>query len=476
MSKINYRDSLLPLTISISIGLPLLLWGSLTSHGTVFSRGSNIFFFIAISLFIYKFIKDIIYSDISDCNLINILIFNVLIKYYLFSLGVYFIFNVFLTHMINVGIPFGHAGDFFHILDLAYANSYTEISQIGYLPGLLSIIKCISIIFMTKDGAIDRNFYGWALYLAILTISLYIACRPAIRANSAKIGLPIFLIFFTSYPFLLELERGNLVIFSMVFLALSIQLFSSAWSGVFLGIFATLKVLNVVFLPSFLFSRKVSLITLGVVILISGAIFPIILFNFSGSQVDYGGLFGRLASIGSFQDAHVAVAHSGAYATLTFFQNSGFFTHVDRQNFLRISMVLLLVLLFLYYFLEIYLFTVKKKFYSKKDLCFSLISIFIITKLFHQNNTDMNLVLLFPMMIQLFIEKLNSTEKLIFSLLLLLLFPFYINILFAIEELNSMFYYSSRTLIFSLIYLNVLILSFFRFFEIFKRNVFINEE
>jgi hypothetical protein len=462
--------SLTSLAISLSFALPLLAWGLSTTHDTVFGRGSNTFFFLLIAIFIYKFIRDTVTTNILEGQVINKCLIKILIRYYLLSFAIYFLFNTFLTHKINVGIPFGHAGDFFHILDLSYANSYSEISQIGYLPGLLSITKIMSIFFMKKDGLIDRNFYGWALYLAFFSLSLYAICRPAIKVNFAKIGLPIFFIFFTSYPFLLELERGNLVILSMFFLAISIQSYNFKSSSIYIGLFSTLKALNIVFLPSFLFSRRIRVTALGASILISGLILPLILFYLSDGKLDYDGLLGRLSSTGSFPDAHVAVAHSGAYAALTFLQGSGFFMDVDRPDFLNNSIILLLAFLVLYYCFEFYFFILKRKPHSKKDLCFSLISIFIMTKLFHQNNTDMNLILLFPMIIQLFLEKLSFNEKLIFSLLLLLLFPFYVNILFGIEDSNSIFYYSSRTLIFTIIYINILILSFSRFFEIFKRQ------
>jgi len=463
-----------PLILALSIGLPLLFWAAGTQHDTVFGRGANIFFSLAIILFINGFIKEIARIDIPDKKKINKHPLNILVKYYIYFIAVYFVFNVLQTYKINVGIPFGHGGDFFHILDLAYGNNYSEISQIGYLPGLLSITKIMSIFFMKKDGLIDRNFYGWALYLVIFSISLYIVCRPLIKTTFANIRLPIFLVFFTSYPFLLELERGNFVIISMVFLALSIQLYDGVWSSSFVGLFSTLKILNIAFLPSFLFSRKVKLRFLVSAILICGLIFPLILFYLTGSQVNYDGLFGRVISTGSFQDAHVAVAHSGAYAALTFLQNSGIFPYADRQNFLYKSTILLLTLLLLYYFMEIYFFILKKKIFQKKDLCFSLIGVFILTKFFYQNNTDMNLILLFPIIVQLFLEKLSYVEKLIFALLLLLLFPFYIVIFFNIEELNSFFYYSSRTLIYTFIYLNIIILSFLRFSDISKRVQLIN--
>lgn len=444
-----------------------MLWSIFTNHNTYFGRGAYIIFFISIIYFIKKFIQDTIFLDNYDNNILRI---KVLFKYYLFTISIYFVFNVFLTHNISVGIPFGHAGDFFHILNLSYINNYSEISQIGYLPGLLAITKSISLLFMKKEGLIDINLYSWMLYFGIFLSSLYIVCLPVIKADNLKMGLPVYFIFITSYPFILEIERGNFVILTMIFLSLSIQLYHTQWTGIFIGIFSSLKLLNIVFLPSFLLSRKISFKITMISILLFGLVFPLVLLYLTGSKIDYSGLFNVATTSGTFPDAHVAVAHSGAYSTLTLLQNSGMFSHIDRHNFINKSIILLIIFIIIYYTLELYYFFLKNKVFLKKDLCFSLIAIFMLTKFFHQNNTDMNLILLFPIMIQLFFEKLTYIENLIFSLLLLLLFPFYVLILFGVQDSNVVFYYSARTLVYALIFITIAILSFIRFRDISNRT------
>jgi len=320
-----------------------------------------------------------------------------------------------------IGLPFGHAGDFFQLIDLSIRNVYSEVSAIGYLPGVFTFSKALSFLFPTNNGALVINGISWTLYFSVQIFVLVIVYNRSMIYKPYNSSL-FFMALFLSYPFLLNFERGNWVFLSLLFFSLVLDK-NSKINPAFFGIFTSIKVLNgILLLPLMLMkpyeiSRKLISIALFIVVI------PSVILYFSNAELDYSKVFGNISGTNAFPDAHIAIAHSGFYSMLVFFQNLNLFTTLDRIYFIELCVFILGILFLIQViFLLMQVFVFKK--FEEVDAYLSLIYLFVIFKLFHHNNTDMNLILLIPIVLRLMCKKLAPLERVVLGFTMLLTINF----------------------------------------------------
>ena len=459
-----------------AVSLPFLFWILFHNNMTEFSLSYYGVSFVLSAIFVYFFLRAIILNPqdkILELGYDDAAI-KILFKYTLIALACYLVFNTFILAPTKIGLPAGHARDFFQLIDEAKQNDYGAVTQVGYLPALLSVAKMISVFFYQIDSQLIPNFWDWCLYFVIMFSCLYFILKPIFKFSWSKVGAPLTFVFFISYPYMLELERGNWVIFSTLLLSLAVTNSDpKKYSGI-LAFFTNFKILNLPFLPIFFLQKKFQVRPYLLGFLFFGALIPVIILTATQGLISYSSLISKAGASGAFPDAHIAVAHSGLYALLVLFQDSGLLQSISAPWVAKSSMHILCVLLVLYYFLEFYLRFIKKQNFSKVDLCFGFIAIFALTKLFHYNNADYNYVLLFPFILPLFFEKLNLIERTIFACVLLFLFPFYIFNLFSIanDEVGQIYnhYFTARTFVFSSNLCVLVILSYTRILMRFKND------
>ncbi len=380
--------------------------------------------------------------------------------YSLIALGSVLVFQLFLSTPVRIGLPVGHLRDFFETINYGKNNNYNALTTIGYLPPLLFISKVVSL-FCSSDRVlfaqavtqtVDLGLRDWALYAALMVAVLAVIIKPAFEKGRGAFGLPLLFVLFTSYPYLLELERGNWVMLSAVAYALVLRSFSSGHLPAAAAFASTIKIINPVFCPLFFLKKDFRVKAFAFWTLIFLAV-PLAVLFLAGVEVNYLGTFRRVTSTNTFPDAHIAIAHSGVYALLVLFQDSGSLLFLDRKTVLLFDKYALIVMLLSYFAMEFFLRKGKHADFTKKDFCFAFIAVFSILKLLHPNNVDMNYIMLLPFIVALLAEKQDALEKAIFACAALFLFPFHHFNLFPVryEELGvaNDYYFTARILVFS---------------------------
>ena len=324
---------------------------------------------------------------------------------------------------VPTGLTAGHAGDFFELIRLSIGNSYQSISGLGYLPGVLASSKIISLFFYGEAAALTTVIYNWVLYFLISFLPI-ILLHLIMKKGSLKITV-VWLYTFAltlSHPFLLQLERGNWCYLSVIGFALLFLVNSTRHRSITTAYIASLKILNLPILPIFFLGDvvKVKSFLKALVIIFVGSVLVLLVFQ---SQFDYGALLKSLGSKGHFfQDAHVASAHSGAYAIFRFFVNGNVFTDVVRGEFVRMMLYALSMTLILLYSIAFYIYKIRGCVFSLTELAYLAISILAAMKLFHHNNADMNLMLFMPFLFFICSNLVLRIDRIIFAVGMILLF------------------------------------------------------
>lgn len=360
-----------------------------------------------------------------------------------------------------IGLP-GHTGDFFQLIDLSIKNRYEDVSRIGYLPGVLVMSKLLSLAFPVEHGDVARTSMAYFLYFLIQFSVLYITVRASSQTSGSTNAF-LLILFFVSYPFLLNLERGNWVFLSMLFFVLSF-VESATFGPVALGAFASLKAFNAAFLPPFFMNEKPKTLKFAISLLFFAGLLPLIIFSLCDSHIAYSDLFKNLTGAGASPDAHIAAAHSGAYAMLVTLQDAGMFVEIDRVAFVQKSIFLLAIALVVVYLVMFYQRFVLKTF-DRLDTYFYLLLIFFLTKLLHHQNTDMNFVIVIPILIRLFFENIASLERVIHACSLILMTNLNLFVLYSVRlgaQDGGDGLFSLRTLIYPVVIAFVCALLVFR--------------
>jgi len=324
---------------------------------------------------------------------------------------------------VPTGLTVGHAGDFFELIRLSIDNSYQSISGLGYLPGVLASSKIISLLFYGESGALPTVIYNWILYFLIsflpVILMFFIMKRSGLKSPVTWLYT---LALVLSHPFLLQLERGNWCYLSVIGFSLLFLANSTGQRSFVTAYVASLKILNLPVLPVFFLGDVISIKSFlkSLVFISTGSVLVLLFFQ---SQFDYGSLLKSLGSAGHFfQDAHVASAHSGAYALFRFFVNGNVFTEVDRGAFVQTMLYVLFITLLLLYAIAFYIYKIRRCAFSLKELAYLAIAILAAMKLLHHNNADMNLMLFMPFLFFICNKLVLRIDKMIFAAGMVLLF------------------------------------------------------
>ena len=168
-----------------------------------------------------------------------------------------------------------------------------------------------------------------------------------------------------------------------------------------------------------------------------------------------------------FPDGHIATAHSGLYASLVYYDLnfvSAAFNRVDYVNYFLMIMKILLVFFFI--ILIYYRYKSNVEMDNKEIPILSFIAIFFTMKLFHPANTDMNLILLIPVFCILLSEENVKSYLVPSALISILFFDLTFYTLLEVENIDhvqrhSMHYFTLKTFIYPIIYLGLIISSFY---------------
>lgn len=345
-------------------------------------------------------------------------------KYFVVLMSAYgIIVQLFSVNPARIGLPYGHIGDFFQLIILSFENNFNEVSSIGYLPGVLSLSKLISLLFTSAPSGSITDLQPYVLYFVIFEVCLILTIILLVEETKSDI-IALLVILHLTYPILLDLERGNWVNFSMLLFACSLSHKVKHINVPALSLSAVFKVLNIPFAMILIFSEGFKKTTFAIFLFIFGVLVPTALSIYYNMSFSYGKLFYSITSNQVFSDNHIAAAHSGFYALLVMLQNAGYFNSVDRYSYLFILKLCLIISLLLLYFLFYCEFFYFQKKADQYTLNYYLLAIFMALKLFHQNNTDMNYLLLFPILFPLCYREENIINRLIIALGLILTFNF----------------------------------------------------
>lgn len=313
------------------------------------------------------------------------------------------------------GMPFGHFWDFYSLAIYAHQGTVDDVTGTGYLPLTILLGKIFSFMlrFSEPGGNIKIDFLFYSVYLAVFltaTGTLYAVCRRHIKDMSTR--LVLLLIFVFSYPFIIEFERGNMVIISFIILALMLSV--DRHSNMFLvlaAMFASLKILNlVIFAPIFLYCGWGRSFKAGGLFVAITVLSYLVLAYPMALDLNYARMPNTLRAMGPFPDFHQFAAHSDLYALYRGFALS--FNSHTYDAFYQTFFKLAGVITGAFFLIN----------YRKLDFDTFLFIIFIVVSMFLLFTTDMNLILLIPLLVLLLgralAEKDNAWCLMIFILAL----------------------------------------------------------
>ncbi len=389
----------------------------------------------------------------------------------LFIIGVLlsYVLGAFISSLMGFRDPsvlaYGHLGDFFQLIYLANINDYTSVTNGGYLPGIVVLSKLISYLFYFTENMLEIE-WNIILYGIITFAVLIISTFPFLKNVSIFKKIIIISLLSISMPFFLNMERGNWVLLSLLFLSL-ILLSSSKYRSIFLVIFASLKIMNLPFAAIFVLSKSMPIKKLIITSVPIFVIFGLIIIVF-GTRVDYSLLISSVSSAtGFFPDGHIATAHSGLYASLVYYDLNFVSTAFNRFDYVNYFLMIMKILLIFFFIILIYYrYKSNIEMNNKEIPILSFIAIFFTMKLFHPHNTDMNLILLIPVFCILLSEENVKSYLVPSALISILFFDLTFYSLFEVElidhvQRHSMHYFTLKTFIYPIIYLGLIISSFY---------------
>lgn len=373
-------------------------------------------------------------------------------------------------------LTLGHQGDFFQMIYLAYINNFTDVTNGGYLPGMVILSKLTSYLFIFSDNMI-RNEWNIILYVFISLTILTVSTIPFLKDVTFFKKIIVFSLLLISLPFHLNMERGNWVLLSLLLLSL-ILLSSSRYRNIFIATFASLKIFNLPFAALFALSKNVSIKMLLItsVLLYTAFALIIIILNI---QVDYSLLLHMVTShVESmfFPDGHIATAHSGLYATLAFYDLSNVSLSLNRAMIVSYFFLAMKSLLILFFSMLIYFRFMRNNDKDDREfIVLSFIGIFFTLKLFHPANTDMNLILIIPVFCILLADVSKKSYLVPSALMSIIFFDLTFYSLLEVQHIDmfkreSMHYFTLKTFIYPIIYSGLIISSLYEIIKKMKNN------
>jgi hypothetical protein len=424
---IKIKKTVIICLISLFLNSPLLVWFYLAKTPPPFTGWYYALIFISSVIFFYFLFTTLIKIDNSNELFIKKRSIAVLLFALVLIMTSNYV-NILSPQVLMIGVPFGHFGDFFQLLHLVNIHSYSEITQIGYLPTIILFGKAVLFFFNKTAELVPINTYNISVYSLLSLGILFVTTLHAWKIDRRYFFLPLFIVFLVSYPSILQFERGNWVLASLLFLSLFLFYYDNQrLAPTFLSAFVLLKILNFFILPSILFIKKFNYLFFLISSIIIFVVSLFYMYFVSPGDADYHQLLTSVfGSSMHFPDAHIATAHSGAYATYRFLFTSGIFQSISPEIFTKFSLLILVLLSLMFLLLFIIIYKVKKVAYDVKEFCFCFLTFFCVTKFFHPNMTDMNLILLFPVIIRLTSLRMNFIENIIYACVVILVLPLHL--------------------------------------------------
>lgn len=425
--SISFRKYITICFLSLCLNSPLLVWWYLTKTSPSFNKGyygvlfgSSVIFFI----FLFKTLINIDHSNESFIKRRSI----TLLLFTLVLVAASNYVNILSPNALTIGVPFGHFGDFFQLLTLVNISDYSGVTQIGYLPTIVLLGKIVLFAFYKTAEFVPTSANNIFAYSLISLFILFTSTLYAWKIDRKYYFLPLFIVFLLSYPSILQFERGNWVLASLLFLSLFLFYYDNKkLSSTFLSVFVLLKILNFFILPAVFLIKKFNYLFFFIFSIILFVVSLFYVYVFSPGGADYNQLITSVfGSSLHFPDAHIATAHSGAYATYRFLFTSGIIQSVTPEIFSKISLSILVILFLMFTVLFFVIYRVKAINYDIKEFCFCFLTFFVATKLLHPNMTDMNLILLFPVIVRLTSLRMNFIENVMYACIVISVLPLHL--------------------------------------------------
>lgn len=425
--SISFRKYLTICFLSLCLNSPLLIWWYLTKTPPSFNKGYYGVLLLSSVIFFFFFFKELINIDHANDNFIKKRSVTLLLFTLILVIASNYV-NILSPYALTVGVPFGHFGDFFQLLYLVNIANYSEVTQIGYLPTIVLLGKIVLSVFYKTAELVPPTANNIFVYSLISLFILFATALHAWKIDRKYFFLPLFIVFLFSYPSILQFERGNWVLASLLFLSLFLFYYDNQkLSPIFLSVFVLLKILNFFILPAVFFIRKFNYLYFFIFSIILFGISLFYVYVFSPGGADYNQLLASVFGSGlHFPDAHIATAHSGAYATYRFLFTSGIMQSVTSEIFSKFSLSILVILFLIFIILFFVIYRVKAINYDIKEFCFCFLTFFAAAKLLHPNMADMNLILLFPVIVRLTSLRMNFIENMMYACIVISVLPLHL--------------------------------------------------
>lgn len=327
----------------------------------------------------------------------------------------------------RVGFPFGNYMDFYSAIVYSFTvDGIKLLFQTGYYP--FSILCARLFGYLIGLSSENLNFSGFKpfifytfIYLSCLLPLIYYI-KSIFRDNKIARNIFIFIVV-TSYPLLFLYERGNLVIFSVLLLTLSLryELCRPKLFLLFLSLLISIKLVNVIFII-LLFNKPLKDKLIGLLYFVAIQFTSVLILNclqgeLNLSILDLKTLFlnATIKPAYVFSDSIKIFATSGldSMRLAIVYLNSNLFADGGLPFNIKLFYILPSALLILIYCSISYY----KKLINPKIL---IIFIYVTLALFHPTYADYSLTLLLPLIVYL-ISDFQCNKKLINLLLILFL-------------------------------------------------------
>ena len=332
----------------------------------------------------------------------------------------------------HISYPFGNYSDFTATVGyVSDANGKHFLLTTGYLPFSVvvadvfsGLIKALTRIFHPAPGVPVGAIVAIGVYLLALALLVALVCRFARENQAIKGSRAIILLFFaSSYPFIMQFERGNFSIFALIALTTFFLLDDESRLRPFIVmLLVSLKVTYVIFAPIYLLCRRryswwVTILLFG---LIQAASILIVVYHgpkLPFAQGDYPELAKNIIGSGYFNwpTALITFSTSGLESLRLSFLH--IFSGVQREQAFASSTIKLIGRYVVPAVIAAYgLVMFKRRARLSVDVC---ILFFFLVLLFHPMFGDYNLPLLSPFLLYYLARDHKRYSVLLFALLAL---------------------------------------------------------
>jgi hypothetical protein len=324
-----------------------------------------------------------------------------------------------LKNELVIGYSFGHFQDFFIN---SHPESFPLLITTGYFPLSFAIAAQLSSLLFINGQLSSQALGVYCVYLVGTLAPLLILTWRRLRESlpDPVSCVVIFLLFLTSYPIAIAVERGNYSLISVLLLLLALFTFKKGQknsSAIFWGILIALKALNIIYfliVIRYLNRKQISLSVVTLILVTGLSLLLLGSFDFTGIK-KFGAVFEALTTgkVG-FSDPAKLVATSGLDSLRVLLHTlfHGITTEIVSGGGLlsRLYLPIGALVTVIYFF----------KHRSRNNILYDVLFITCITLVFHPTNADYNLLLVLVPAIYL-IPNGSLLDKKIFRILSLIL-------------------------------------------------------